>query len=155
MTEAIRSRDFWSGAIFVVVGATMAWIARSYDIGTAKDMGPGYFPAALALLLVALGLKLVIVALLTKGGHDGRISAISLRPLLAISAAVLVFALLIRTAGFPLTVALTSLVASLASRDMTPISAICIAMFLAIACTLVFQIGLKLPVPLWPRLMLG
>ena len=37
-------RDFYSGLLFVVVGAAFALGAQEYELGKAARMGPGYFP---------------------------------------------------------------------------------------------------------------
>ena len=35
--------DFWTGLIYLAVGASVILIARNYSVGTASRMGPGYF----------------------------------------------------------------------------------------------------------------
>ena len=41
-------KDFVSGAMFTVTGAAFAWnAATAYTVGTAGQMGPGYFPMVL------------------------------------------------------------------------------------------------------------
>ena len=53
----IRShQDFVSGVMFIVTGAAFAILARSYRMGTAGSMGPGYFPFWLGVVLVLPGL---------------------------------------------------------------------------------------------------
>ena len=48
-------KDFVSGLMFTAIGAGFAWnSALSYDIGSASQMGPGYFPLVLGLVLVLL-----------------------------------------------------------------------------------------------------
>ncbi len=37
-------RDFWTGVIYVAVGAGAVVLARDYGLGTALRMGPAYFP---------------------------------------------------------------------------------------------------------------
>ena len=48
-------KDFFSGLMFLVVGAAFAWGATSYSVGTGARMGPGYFPLLLGVLLAILG----------------------------------------------------------------------------------------------------
>ena len=50
-----NKQDFWSGVMFVVVGAAFALGATSYSMGTAARMGPGYFPFWLGVCLSLLG----------------------------------------------------------------------------------------------------
>lgn len=37
-------KDFWSGILFVTFGCAGLWFGRDYVVGTARRMGPGYFP---------------------------------------------------------------------------------------------------------------
>ena len=56
MRSAVTTRkDFWTGIIYVVIGLGALLMARHYAFGSTAHMGPGYFPTAVALLLVAIG----------------------------------------------------------------------------------------------------
>ena len=57
--ETIRSKDFISGLFFFSFGAFFFVLGRGYSMGTARAMGPGYFPVLLALLLVLVGIALM------------------------------------------------------------------------------------------------
>jgi len=49
-------KDFASGVMFIATGGGFAWAsASSYTIGSASQMGPGYFPLVLGLILSLLG----------------------------------------------------------------------------------------------------
>jgi len=49
-------KDFWSGVMFVGVGAFfLIWAVANYQMGTAVRMGPAYFPVLLGGLLAVLG----------------------------------------------------------------------------------------------------
>ena len=46
-------KDFASGVLFIVTGAAFAWnCATGHSVGSAAQMGPGYFPLVLSLVLV-------------------------------------------------------------------------------------------------------
>lgn len=71
---AIKSqRDFFSGLMFLVVGAVFAFGATQYKIGSSARMGPGYFPLLLGILLAALGVAIVFYSLIHDplNGKDG------------------------------------------------------------------------------------
>ena len=90
MSLRIRDRaGFAAGLLFLAVGAGAVGIARDYQIGSALHMGPGYFPIALGLLLAIVGAASVLRASVVTEDRPGRIA---LRPVLAIGAAVVVFA---------------------------------------------------------------
>lgn len=64
-----RSRDdLLAGAIFVALGGAFAYTASTYDVGTLRAMGPGYFPLALGLVLAALGLVIMAIGLFRRLG---------------------------------------------------------------------------------------
>ena len=74
-------KDFFSGLMFTAVGASFALGAKSYEVGDAARMGPGYFPLMLGVILAILGV-IVTVQSFTKGGPGGdKIGAFAWRPL--------------------------------------------------------------------------
>lgn len=49
-------KDFASGVMFIATGGGFAWAsATEYTIGSASQMGPGYFPMVLGLIFVDAG----------------------------------------------------------------------------------------------------
>ncbi len=62
-------RDFFAGLMFLVVGAAFALGARSYTVGSAARMGPGYFPMLLGILLAVLGLAIVFYSMVHNPAH--------------------------------------------------------------------------------------
>ena len=45
MLSKVQSpKDFWTGLIYLAVGAAVILIARNYSVGTASRMGPGLTP---------------------------------------------------------------------------------------------------------------
>lgn len=160
----IRShRDFFSGLMFVCVGAAFAIGATNYSIGSGARMGPGYFPLMLGVLLGILGLG-VILGALTVDTVDGEpIGRIAWKPLLLIIGANLVFGLMLGglpSIGVPamgLIVAIYALVvvASLAGSSFRMKSALILATILAIGSYLVFILGLSLQFQVWPSFITG
>lgn len=47
--------DFWAGVMFIGLGAMFSGKAISYKLGTTSEMGAGFFPFWLGILLAALG----------------------------------------------------------------------------------------------------
>lgn len=56
--------DLLAGVIFLVLGGGFASTASTYEVGSLRAMGPGYFPLALGLVLAALGVMIVAVGLI-------------------------------------------------------------------------------------------
>src|SRR3546814_14290158 len=57
-----NKQDFWSGVMFVFIGAGFALGATKYSMGTAARMGPGYFPFWLGTCLALLGAFVALAA---------------------------------------------------------------------------------------------
>lgn len=141
----ITSRDILLGLIYVGVGLVYGIYALvDLPMGTATNMGPGYFPMILSVLMVLIGVAVVVAGV--PHWRTKPFGAVNWRSVIAISVSTLVFGLLARPAGMiPATIA-TSLVASLASRHVTWKGAILTAIILAGFCTLVFIYGMQLPI---------
>jgi hypothetical protein len=49
-------KDFWGGTLIAVVGVGVAFQSLQYRVGALVQMGPGYFPLALGIILTVTGL---------------------------------------------------------------------------------------------------
>ena len=90
-------KDILAGLVFVAFGAATWFLAHGYDIGSAVDMGPGYFPAAVGVVLAIVGVA-AIARGLSRSTPDP-IVAQRLEPLLLVFAGILAFSFLIEPAG--------------------------------------------------------
>lgn len=137
-------RDFWSGAIFIGFGLAAVVIAQDYSMGTAGRMGPAYFPTILGAILAIIGTVSVLRSLFTRGDV---ISRVTLKGIALVIGATILFGLLIRGAGLPITIVLMVMLSGLASDKFRFVPFLVMAVSLATLCTLVFTIGLGLPMP--------
>lgn len=62
------NKDYYGGALMVLIGGSAAYAAQSYNIGSLAHMGPGYFPFAVGILLALTG---VLIALNAKKKGTG------------------------------------------------------------------------------------
>jgi hypothetical protein len=62
-------KDFFSGLMFLVVGALFAFGATKYNVGSAARMGPGYFPLLLGILLAVLGAGIIFYSMVHNPAH--------------------------------------------------------------------------------------
>lgn len=146
----IRShQDFASGIMFIVAGAAFALLARSYRMGTASSMGPGYFPFWLGIVLVVLGVVVLLQSLSRKGVAD-RIPRWDIKTLLWILGSVVLFGLLLQPLGLVLSLVVLVLVSSMASHEFTWKGAVGTAIVLVLMSLAAFVYGLKLQFPVWP-----
>ena len=83
----------------IMVGIGLVGIvgATEYEFGSARRLGPGYFPMVLSVILVGLGLAEALSAVVSQS--EDLSSRIEWRPMLAILAAVAGFALAIHFFG--------------------------------------------------------
>jgi hypothetical protein len=144
---AIRNeKDFWAGAIYVAMGGAALWVGRSYSMGTSAHMGPGYFPRALAGILILIGCVSLVRACRRHGEAVGRLAW---KPLSLVLGACALFGALLQTAGLIAALLALVLVSASASRrfgfDWTAVAGL--AALIAF-CSLIFVGGLGVPMPL-------
>jgi len=149
MLKVRAGKDFWSGIMFLCFAVVGLYVARGYSMGSADEMGPGYFPVFLGIVLGALGLLLVARAI-TSG--DEPVGHISIRPLVYLVVAVVAFGVTIEPLGLVLSLILTVALAALAGRDSGPIEVAILAVVLAALSVGIFHFALRLPLPIWPAL---
>jgi len=54
-------RDLYGGGLIMLIGAGAVLEGRRYDLGTLQQMGPGFFPVALGVILLFIGAMIAIV----------------------------------------------------------------------------------------------
>lgn len=139
---AINKADFCAGLLFIVFGLVFGLQCLGLEMGTTLRMGPGYFPAVLALVLMGLGAAIVVSAI---GSVGDEIGTYAWRGMVFILAAPVFFGLTVRGLGFVPSIFLTTLIAALAGLQMKPLHAAALAIGVTIFCTLVFSVALGLP----------
>ena len=138
-------KDFWSGVIYIFFGLLALVVAQDYSMGTARKMGPAYFPVILGSLLVFVGTISVIRSFLIEGGS---LAAFSLRKGALIVGSVLFFGLTVRGLGLLLALPSLAIMSALASSRFRWAPSISLALGLTVFCSLVFIHGLGIPIPL-------
>lgn len=141
--------DLLSGLLFAVVGLGAATIASTYRLGTAMQMGPGFFPLLLCGLIALIGISIVLKEVVSPGASR-TFGRIEWRPLIGITAAVVGFALLIDRAGLALAILALVVIARFAGERPNIVEMfVQVAVLLAIAAG-IFVYGLRIPVGLLP-----
>jgi hypothetical protein len=149
--EVRNKQNFAAGLFFTAFGTFAAIVARSYTMGTADDIGPGYFPFWLATLLAVLG-TILAASSLAPAAHKTEIGRLDWQSTLWIVGPVLLFAALLHYLGVILSVALLVLLSSMGSHEFTWKGAIGSTLVLAVLVYLVFVVGLHLQFPTWPTI---
>jgi uncharacterized membrane protein YuzA (DUF378 family) len=147
MTSLVRSpKDFWAGAIYLIIGIAAVWIARNYTFGSGARMGPGYFPTILGYILAIFGLASIARSLLQPGGPIG---AIAWKPLALITAGTVLFGFLLPRAGFVISLAVLVLISAAASENSRFNWRTLVGLCALIAfCALIFVKLLGVPLPI-------
>ncbi|HEX5509223.1 MAG TPA: tripartite tricarboxylate transporter TctB family protein [Pseudolabrys sp.] len=60
-------KDYYAGGLMILLGLVAALEGQNYNIGTLRQMGPGFFPVALGILLIFLG---ILIAGTSLGSSD-------------------------------------------------------------------------------------
>lgn len=148
MATFIRNpKDFYTGLLYVAIGAAGLFIAKDYGMGAASKMGAGYFPMVLCGLLTLFGVLALLRSFIRPGEALGEFAW---KPCLHICGGVLLFGVLLRPAG--LVVALLALVllsASGSAKFKFSWRAVLALFGLIVFCSLVFVKGLKVPMQLF------
>lgn len=142
-------QDALFGAFLILVAGGTLLATTKLSIGTAAEMGPGYMPRAIALILMAFGLFFTAKGLF-RGGEGRGIERIHLRPLPGILVAVGVFAFLAESAGLVIASLSTVIIAGFAGPEHRFVESVIFSLVLTACAVLLFVRVLNLPIPVWP-----
>lgn len=140
-------QDFAAG-LFLITFALIAFFgAWDLKFGKLSGIGPGLMPRVTAFIVGTFGLLLVVQALITRGDQLERWA---IRGPVFVLAAVVVFALTVRTAGLIVAGPLAVIVSALADKGSRPLEIVIFAVALTTLCGLMFKDILNLPIPFDP-----
>lgn len=149
-----RSKDFFAGIMFLLFGAAAMYISAKYKIGSAANMGPGYFPFVLGLFLAVLGSAHVITSTVWTRVPQ-TIPSLQFKPLAFILSSVVLFSLILRPLGLLLSTVVLVVMASKASHEFRWKEALLNATVLVGIILLVFVYFLEFNMPIWPWFLVG
>jgi hypothetical protein len=141
----INAKDAAAGCMFAGLGLFFAGYAYlNLRIGSAHEMGPGYFPLSLGLLSFFIG---AAVLLKSFGARSSPFDRTSARGILLVTLSIGFFGLTVRSLGLVPAVAGSTIIASLASARTTFRQAALVTIGMTIFCTVLFVYLLGLPIP--------
>jgi hypothetical protein len=146
-TSLFRNKDFLGGCLIAALGIGAAIIGRNYPFGSARQMGPGFLPICLSILLVAIGIALALRSL--KAGNQLEELG-SARPLVVVLAGVIIFSQTLVPLGLVLSSLLLILISSIAQSPFRPKEAVLLAAGLTLGVVALFVVALGIPFRLWP-----
>ena len=139
--------DFFSGLLLAAIAVFALIYVQSLEIGTVLQMGPGYFPLGLSLILLGMGLVLIVRGVVSGGPA---VETIHLRPLFFVLLSFALFGILVERAGLICAILAQVLVAHFGSRETRLVESLIIGVGLAAASSVLFVWLLKIPVSLLP-----
>ena len=139
-------QDFGAGILFILFGLIGLYVGSDLTFGSARNMGPGYFPMIICALIVLIGLVVIAKSLSLEGPP---IERIQFRPILFILLAIAAFGLLIAQIGTVLSSILLILFAAYARRQVNVIETLAFAVGTAAFVVIIFVYALGQPMPVW------
>ena len=151
-TTLLRRKDVLAGLLFVAVALIGLYVSRNYPIGTAVRMGTGYVPRLLCWLLLGLGAWVLVQGFFeTQSERAASPSATAAwRPLVFVTASLVIFGLSIERRGLVLSILLLIIVGAAGARGLRPFETVAAAVVLILLSWGIFIVGLGLAIPVWP-----
>ncbi|BCH21085.1 membrane protein [Mesorhizobium sp. L-8-10] len=137
--------DIVAGGATSLVGLLTVYFAWEYPLGTARDMGPGYFPTIAGVVLALLGLGIVVVEGRTPVEEDH--DYIHPRQLLLVLGSIAAFAALVGPFGLGPATFVAVFLASLADRSPSLLLAAMLAVLVTAFSLAAFVYGLGVQIP--------
>jgi hypothetical protein len=142
------NKDYYGGALMIVIGLGAMLEGSSYRIGSLSQMGPGFFPAAIGALMALMGVVIAIEGLGHKNVSSDDDPAAEWRGWLCIVGAVAAFIVLGEYTGLlPATFAIV-FISALGDRQNTITQAIILSVAMCAVAAAVFWWALQLQFPL-------
>jgi Tripartite tricarboxylate transporter TctB family len=146
-SSVLRQKDVLAGALFLILGALGYFLTRNLDMGTAAMVGSGFMPRFVSVLLILFGAGILVAGL--RSAHDP-VEVGSPKPLLLVTACIVVFAATLETLGLVPAVLLTVGLSGFAGSRPRWVALLAVGVVLAVACVLIFIWGAKLPIKAGP-----
>jgi len=144
-----NQKDFWAGVMFMAFGLFFAGFGTQYSIGTAIRIGPGYFPTALGVIVILLGIVIWVGGLSAKATAE-KVDQFKWPTLLLILGPIALFGLLLKPLGLIVSLLILIAISSYASHEFSWKATLINATVLILICLAVFVWALRLEFPLWP-----
>jgi hypothetical protein len=144
--------DMLAGGTFVVLGLAFALGGRTYGMGSTREMGPGYVPVILGVILTVLGAVITVRGLRggdpqVRGAEDERGPVPWVRGGTLV-AGIVFFGATVEGLGLAPSLFVTTFLAALACRGVGALKALAIAAGLTALCLGIFVGLLQLRLPL-------
>jgi hypothetical protein len=144
-------RDYYAGALLVFLGGGAALQGSRYEMGHLTNMGPGFFPTILGIMLAFIGV--IIAGTAVYSAESATIDAAALRPdwrgWICITLAALLFIVLANRAGLVPGTFACVFIAAMGDRTNTWKQAALLAAGVTFFGTLLFSYVLHIQIPIF------
>ncbi len=141
-----QNRDVLAGVFFVAIGVGALLIAQKYPFGAIQEMGPGFFPRVLSVILIAFGVITIYRGLQLKETIKGGWGWI---PLAVLALALVGFGWSMEKFGLVPSVVLLTFLSVVAGRNYRWREFLGLTVILCSLAVLIFIAGLGLPYPVF------
>lgn len=142
-------RDYYGGALVMLVGVIVALHSITYHVGTLTHMGPGFYPAALGVLLALTGLGIVLNAPFAETEDSSEGWPPEWRGWFCIMLGIVAFIIAGTYGGLVPATFLVVFISAMGDRDNTWKSAFVLALVVVAISIVVFWWALGLQLPLF------
>lgn len=139
-------QDFGAGVLFILIGVVGLLTGQDLAFGSARNMGPGYFPTIICGLIILIGVVVAGKSLVIEGPA---IERIQLRPIFCLIAAIAAFGFLISQVGVVISSMLMIILAAYARPKVNILETVIFAAATAFFIVLIFVYALEQPMPVW------
>lgn len=141
-------QDLWCGIFFVALGALAIYLSRDYAMGSALDMGPGYFPTWLGGIMIGFGVVIGGLSFRIKGEDKQGLEPgeWAFRPWLVLPATLAIYAVLMDAeVGFVPSLIVLIVGCALAHKDVHWLETILLSVFVTAGAVAIFSYGIGVP----------
>ncbi len=142
-------REFFAGGLIALFGLVALLEGRRLGTGTLSEMGPGFVPMALGVVLCALGLMIALAGQTAESDIADSPDTPDWRGAVCILLGAVGFILLGQHAGLAPAIFGCVFVAAIGDRTTTPITALALAAGVTVFGCVLFGLILKIPIPLF------
>jgi hypothetical protein len=137
-----NNKDVLAGLLFILIGAFAVLIAADYPMGSAKRMGPGYFPMVLGAILCLFGAVLTVRGLLKGEKVSG---GWGWKPVALLTFSLVLFGFIVTRLGLIPALAVMFFVSALAGREFRFTEVLLLTAVMSVFAVGVFVVLLKMP----------
>ena len=145
-SKSLQNKDSLAGIVFMLFGLLAFVISCNYESGSLLDMGPGYFPRILSVLLTVLGALILLRGVKSRQGEG---VSWAFLPLGILSLSMVLFGFLVERLGLVPSLAVLVLVSAAAGSEFKLREVAVLAAVVCLFAVVVFVWGLKMRFPLF------